>query len=266
MEDQVLSTSSQILSIVKKGRPIQSTFSDVFIKTIEKEIHLSIIACYVQSGEFNVFYKGKPTQEFVDEVLLTIYVKEPSFLTVQKEPEFERKIEMCFWNTVQSLGIKWSYKRVYSQEELVYYGFANSPRWQWDLEKIRKPSQPPKKNFKVKIESLDRLALYHLLSEKVTHVGQYIRRVYECNVKVYVGFLDSVPYLATHYIVFDTKKEYKNFLSFAHPDTVAIDIQRCLQTDDLWDVLEIWPYRPQYYVWNELGKEKKMCLLRESHD
>ena len=69
MDDRSLSTNSDIISIIKSGYILQSVFSEAFIKCVKKEMDVEIVACYVQTGEFNTFYKGKPTNEFVDEVL-----------------------------------------------------------------------------------------------------------------------------------------------------------------------------------------------------
>ncbi len=266
MNDKNLSTSNDILSIIKSGHITQSPFSEAFIKAVWREMNLDLVACYVQTGELNTFSNGKPTNDFVDEVLVTFYARESAMQTVQARDGFDKEIETIFWNTVRSLGLQWSYKRVYSQEELAYYGFANSPRQQWDMDKIKKPDLPPRKSFAVKVESLDRLALYHLLSDKVAPVGKYIRQAYGCNATVYVGFLKTSPCPATHYVVFDTQKEYEHFLSLARPDTVAADIQKFLQANDPWGVLDTWPYHPQYRVWQGLSAEEKMCLLREAHD
>lgn len=266
MDERSLSTNSDILYIIKRGHISQSVFSEAFIKCVRKEMDVEIVACYIQTGEYNTFYEGKPTNDFVDEVLVTLFVRESSLQVIQAVCKFNDNIEAIFWKTVQSIGLQWSYKRVYPQEELAYYGFANTPRWKWDMGKIPLPVHPPRRNFAVKVESLDRLSLYHLLSDKVTSVGKYIRQVSGCNAKVYVGFLKPPPYLATHYIVFDTQKEYDHFLSLARLDTIVADIQEFLRADDPWGVLGTWSYSPQYQVWNKFSDEDKFCLLREAHE
>lgn len=266
MDDRGLSTHNSIPNIMKSGHISQSVFSEAFIKRVRKKVGVEIVACYVQTGEFNTFHKGKPTNDFVDEVLVTLFVRESSLQAVQAVCKFDVILETIFWDTVKTIGLHWSYKRVYSQEELAYYGFANTPHWKWDLSKIPLPILPPRKNFVVKVESFDRLSLYHLLSDKVTSVGKYIRQIPGCNAKVYVGFLKCPPYLATHYIVFNTQKEYDHFLSLARLDTIVADIQEFLQADDPWRVLGIWPYCPQYQVWDQFSDEDKVCLLREAHE
>lgn len=266
MDDRSLSTQNNIHNIIKSGHISQSVFSEAFIKCVRKEMDVEIVACYVQTGEFNTFCEGKPTNDFVDEVLVTLFVRESSLHSVQAVCKFDDIIEAIFWDTVQSIGLQWSYKRVYSQEELAYYGFANTPHWNWDLEKIPLPVHPPRKSFVVKVESLDRLSLYRILSDKITSVGKYIRQVSGCNAKVYVGFLKCPPYLATHYFVFDTQKEYDYFLSHARLDTIVADIQEFLQADDPWRVLGLWSYAPQYQVWDQFSDEDKVCLLREAHE
>ncbi len=266
MDDRSLSTNSDIISIIKSGYILQSVFSEAFIKCVKKEMDVEIVACYVQTGEFNTFYKGKPTNEFVDEVLVTLFVRESSLQTVQAVCKFHDNIEAIFWDTVQSIGLQWSYKRVYSPEELAYYGLTNTPYWEWNMEKIPLPAHPPRKSFIVKVESFDRLSLYHILSDNVKSVGKYIRQVSGCNAKVYLGFLKISPYWATHYIVFDTQKEYYHFLSLAHLDTIVADIQKILQADDHWKVLGNLPYSPKYQVWDQFSDEDKVCLLRETHE
>ncbi len=265
MDDKILSTSNDISCIIKNGHASQSPFSEAFIKAVERELHGEIVACYVQTGEFNIFRDGKPTKDFVDEVLVTLYARESCLKTLWARDGFDEEIQAIFWNTVQSLGLQWSYQRVYSQEELAYYGFANRSREQWETEKIPKPVFPPQKNFEVKVESFDCLALYHLLSDKVVPLGKYIRETYGCNTKVYVGFLKDSLYVATHHIVFDTQREYEHFLSLARPHAVAADIQEYLQAGDDWGVLKTFPYHPQYRVWDQLSDEEKMCLLREAY-
>lgn len=266
MNGRSISTNNDIISIIKSGHASQSPFSEAFISAVKREMHVDMVACYVQTGEYNTFCKGKPTDEFVDEVLVNVYLREASLQTVQAGGGFDKAIEAIFWNTVRSIGLQWSYERTYSPEELVYYGFAKKPRAQWDIDKIPQPVLPPRKNFAVKTESFDRLALYYLLSDKVTSVGRYIRQTYGCNAKVYVGFLNAPACPATHYIIFDTQKEYEHFLSLARPDTVVADIQRRLQAYDPWGVLDTCAYCPQYRVWHQCSAEEKMSLLREAHD
>jgi hypothetical protein len=266
MDDRSLSTNSDIIYIIKSGHVTQSAFSEAFINRVGREMNVEIVACYAQTSEFNIFRKGKPTNDFVDEVLITLFVRESSRKAIQAVCKFDDAIEVIFWETAQSLGMQWSYKRVYFPEELAYYGFSNTPRWKWDMKKIPLPIHPPRKNFVLKVEDFDSLALYHMLSAKVTLVGKYIFQVSGCNAKVYVGFLKSPPYLATHYIVFDTQNEYDRFLSLASPNAINADIQKFLQPYDPWKVLDIWPYSPQYQVWSKLNDEEKVCLLREAHE
>lgn len=266
MDDRNLSTISAIPHIIRGGHISQSPFSEAFIKAVESKLNVDIVACYVQTGEFNTFSNGKPTEDFVDEVLVTFYARESSLKSIQARDSINEEIESIFWNTVQSFGLQWSYTRVYSSEELAYYGFANSPRQQWNVEKIQKPILLPRKSFVVKFESFDRLALYHLLSDKVASVGKYIRQTYGVNVKIYVGFFNYPPHIATHFIVFDTQKEYDHFLSLAHPNTVLSAIRDILKVYDCWNVLNTCSYFPQYRVWHKLSGEEKMCLMREAHD
>lgn len=266
MDDRNLSTNSAISYIIEGGHISQSPFSEAFIKAVEKKLNVDIVACYVQTGEFNTFSNGKPTKDFVDEVLVTFFARESSLKSIQVKDNINEEIEPIFWNTIQSFGLQWSYTRVYSQEELAYYGFANIPRQQWDMEKIQKPTIPPRKSFVVKFESFDRLVLYHLLSDNVASVGKYIRQAYGVNVKIYVGFLNIPSNIATHFIVFNTQREYEHFLSLAHPNTVLSAIREILKVYDCWDVLNTCAYCPQYRVWHKLSGEEKMCLLREAHD
>ncbi len=261
MDDRNLSTNTTIPCIIRSGHISQSPFSETFIKAVEEKLNVDIVACYVQTGEYNTLIKGKPTEDFVDEVLVTFFVREASLHSIQVKNHEE--IEAIFWNTLRSFDLQSSFTRVYSPEELAYYGFANIPRREWDMEKVQKPPLAPRKSFAVKLESFDRLALYHLLSDKVASVGRYIRKAYEVNVKIYVGFLNHT---ATHFIVFNAQKEYEYFLSLAHPDTVLSAIQDILKAQDHWNVLNTCSYCPQYRVWDQLSGEEKMCLLREAHD
>ena len=265
MDDRILSTSNDIVGLIRSGKAVQSPFSEAFIKAVKRELDMDIVACYVQTGECNTFRGGKPTDDFVDEVFVTLYAREASLQIAQAREGFDAEIESIFWNTVQSLGLHLSYKRVYSPEELTYYGFAQRPRCEWDMDKIRKPVLPLRRSVAVKIENLDRLALYQLLSDTAKSVGNYIRQDYECNAKVYVGFLKTPPYIPTHYIVFDTQKEYEHFLSRVCLDTIIADIQEGLQAYDRWSVLDTWHYCPEYRLWHQLSGEDKMCLLRETH-
>lgn len=265
MDDRNLSTNSAITYIISGGPITQSPFSEVVIDAVKRSLNADIVACYVQTGEFNTFSNGKPTGNFVDEVSVTLFARESSLKALQAQDSNE-KIETIFWSTVQSFGLQWTYKRIYSQEELAYYGFANLPYQQWDMEKFQRPTISPRKSFVIKVESFDYIALYHLLSDKVKSVGRYIRRTYEVNAKVYVGFLKSPPYATTHFIVFGTQSEYEYFLSLTHPDTVLSAIREILKTYDYWDVLNTYSYCPQYRVWDKLSGEEKMCLLREAHD
>ena len=253
MDDKILSTNNTISNIIKGGQVSQSLFSEVFIKDVDKKFNLDIVACYVQTGEHNKFSNGKPTNDFVDEVLVPLYVRESCLKSIQSMDRFNEEIEAIFWNTIQSLKLQWSYSRVYSQEELSYYGFTNTPRQQWNVEKIQKPTALPRKNFVVKVESFDRLALYHLLSDKVASVGKYIRQTYGVNVKIYVGFLNFPSHMATHFIVFNTQKEYEHFLSLVHPNKVLSAIRENLKVYDYWDVLNTCSYCPQYRVWHKLS-------------
>ena len=238
MDDSILSTNSAISYIVKSGHISQSLFSETFIKDVDKKLNLDIVACYVQTCEYNIFSNGNPTNEFVDEVLVTLYVRESYLKSIQSKDRFNEEIEAIFWNTIQSLGVQWSYTRVFTPEELSYYGFTNIHRHKWNMEIIQKPTLSPRKSFVVKIDSFDQLALYHLLSDHVASVGTYIRQTYEVNVKIYVGFLNFPPPIATHYIVFGTQKEYEHFLSLTHPNTVLSDILENLKAYDYWDVLK----------------------------
>ena len=265
MDDRALSTSNDISSIIKSGHIHQSPFSEAFIQAVKSRMGLDVSACYLQTGEYHRFCGGAPTDDFVHEVLVTLYVRESSLQAVQAPNEFDREIETVFWNTVRALGLQWSYQRVYSQEELAYYNFANRPRSQWDMGKFQQSTHPPRKSFAVKVESLDRAALYRLLSDNVAPVGRYIRKVSGCHAQVYVGFSKMPPYPATHYLVFETQKKYEHFLSLVRPEAIAADVQEYLQTKDPWGVLETWPYHPQFRVWHEFSDEEKMCLLREAH-
>lgn len=147
MDDRSLSTNNDIISIIKSGHISQSVFSEAFIKRVKKEMDVEIVACYVQTGEFNTFYKGKPTNEFVDEVLVTLFVRESSLQTVQAVCKFHDNIEAIFLDTVRSIGLQWSYKRVYSTEELAYYGFINTPYCEWNMKKNPSAGSSSPKEF-----------------------------------------------------------------------------------------------------------------------
>lgn len=266
MNSRSISTNNDIVSIIKSGHASQSSFSEAFISAVKREMNVDIVACYVQTGEYNTFRKGKPTDEFVDEVLVIVYLREASLQAVQAGEKFDEAVEAIFWNTVHSIGLQWSYERTYLPDELAYYGFTKIPYDQWDMDKILKPVLPPRKSFVVKIESFDQLALYHLLSDKVTSVGNCIRQTYGGNARVYVGFINRPPHMATHFIVFNTQKEYEHFLSHVHPTAVLSTIREKLKVYDYWNVLNTCSYDPQYRVWHTLSGEEKMCLLREAHD
>lgn len=264
MNDRNLSTPQAIADIIKTQDISQSSFSEAFIRNAKDKLYADIVACYVQSGEYNLFKKGKPTDDFADEVLLNLYVRESSLKTLQSDGAYA-KIEKIFWDTVQSLDLQWSYTREYLPEELAYYGYANTPYRQWDMEKFKNPTRQPQKKFVVLVNSFDSLALYYLLSEKVVLVSRYIRQTYECNVKVYVGFSKLPPHYAMHFIVFDTQMEYEHFLSMTCLDEISNAIRECLRVHDRWNVMDSCGYRPQYRVWSTFSGEERMCLLREAH-
>ena len=108
MDDQILSTNNTISNIIKGGQVSQSLFSEVFIKDVDKKFNLDIVACYVQTGEYNKFSNGKPTNDFIEEVLVTLYVRESCLKSIQSMDRFNEEIEAIFWNTIQSLKLLWS--------------------------------------------------------------------------------------------------------------------------------------------------------------
>lgn len=262
MNDITLSTSSTLPYIIKSGHVSQSPFSEAFIKTIEERLKINVVACYIQIEEYLTFRKGKPTGDFVDDVVVFLHVRESSLNVIQARDGASEEIEAIFWSTFRSLGLQCSYQRVYTPEELKYYGFLNKPREQWDMDKVQKPTSPPQKRFFVKIESFDQLALYHLLSDRAQIVRNYMCKTYGVNVKVYVGFSKASPYTARHVIAFGTQTEYDQFLSRVCSETVRSGIREVLKRYDLWDVLSTCGYHPQYRVWTKLSGEEKMCLLR----
>lgn len=105
--------------------------------------------------------------ERIHKLRLTLYLR-GLFLPEAFDGEQKAHILAQFLQTAAEEGQQLAYPRSYTEQEQAFYGWKNQPVAEWDLSKRIEPSSPPRFSGEIDAESFDGLALWHILSGRLS--------------------------------------------------------------------------------------------------
>lgn len=157
---------------------------------------------------------------------------------------------------VSSTGSTIDYRRSYSPEELLYYGWNNKKYSEWDLSRIIIPNNVPIERKELTVESFDDLVVWHCMSNSLKRLNT-LRSVKDISAKIYCGWDEDVNSMNLFVIVPEhISKEALN------EQVITDDLHSVIASCDKFDIIKSVDLKPKYVVWSRLSDETKFALLR----
>lgn len=274
-------TKKDIVSVIHTGRAEQTPVASSFIETVERELGIVVVACYVQSYERMIipetpdktqflrfpFHKKKPLlpehPEFERRMELTVYPDAPlKSCRQQMTRAVKSRMVALFLQTLAEHGITVPYPRLLTNEEFEAYGFNGKRPEERDNSVILQPEGPVPERYDVIYDSFPGLVFWHVYSDSCSGIQRYLRERKDYpSIRVYCQW-DKEQEQETIWLCFSFRWEIEQFLSRPDAAEIRADCLKIIARHDPWGFVSDANYRPVLKVWNELSEETRGCLLR----
>lgn len=274
-------TPKDIVSVIHTGRVEQTPVASSFIETVERELGIVVVACYVQSYERMVIPEESKRRRFFQ------FQVRKAKLLLQEHPEFERRMELTvyldaplkscrqqmiravksrmvalFLQTLAEHGITVPYPRLLTNEEFEAYGFNGKRPEERDNSVIVQPDGPVPERYDLTYDSFPGLVFWHVYSDSCSGIQRYLRERKDYpSIRVYCQW-DKEQEQETIWLCFSFRWEIEQFLSRPDAAEIRADCLKIIARHDPWGLVSDANYRPVLKVWNELSEETRGCLLR----
>ncbi len=261
-------TITSINDIISTGEAVHSALAEAFIENVERELGLSVLACYMDSSLQLLLPAVRRTSrikwkkicadpKFVNFLNLTVYTRADADSALLQKESVKEKMISIFLETVRSEKQQIEYPRSFLPDEADYYGGRNLPECEWDVSKIIQPIAPPSNRTMVVLENISELAMWHYLSGSLKKINR-LEIVDRLSAKVYCGWDDrssvTLFVILPDYAVCELTEELKK--------ECTRELLSVVMTKDKLGVWKLNMLSPIYTSWNALPEEQRFSLLR----
>ncbi len=259
-------TRTPIEEVLRTGRADHTPLAKDFLTELESSLGLGARACYLQASTQLVLPEPRPEPlrrdtipaVFVREEILSVYIHKQKSSPAMGE-DFYEKIYSVFHALAERLGQAISYPRLYTPEEMRLYGWNHTPRGQWDFSQVIPEEPPCEHRHTVKIEAIDSLARWNLLSDSLTVLNR-LPPLAGSGGRVFCGF-DPARQDIAYFVLFPSGS-----LPAADTDAFREAFQAAalgyLKPRDVWDAITPTAVSPVITTKERLTPEQKFGLAR----
>ena len=257
-------TLTPIDLVLRTGKAEHSQLAERVINILKYDYNIHVSACYIQTDTKLLIPPNTSIKnitqarryEFIKEAILTFYINSVHSVIVSSDSELKQLLHDVFFRALCESGLSLNYERVYSPEEMRYYGWNNTTISEWNTDNII-PLKPATKNAEVtNIEFIDRLALWNYMSNALNKANT-CNVVEQIGAKVFVSFDNGIPV----YIIVIPNDRYPSINSDLAKE-FSVHMISVLKQSDVWDVITPGSMTPIITTWNRLTPEQRFSISK----
>lgn len=266
-------TKSEIPHIISTGKAEHSPVAQQFIAEAKKQYGVDIVACYLNTFQmmnvedesvwqyigFKKHEMIKKASQFTNYFQLTLYYRDFESSSDDFKERYGDDLLRLLKSILPENGCSVEYRRVFSNEELHYYGFFGKKPDKRDNSKIIYPDTPVLCEDSIHAESFDKLALWHITSYAAPVLNRSII-VKSIGAKVYAGWYDEGA-TSTLYVVLPENGSVGEFTK----KMLKREMLMRLHSFDKFGVVKDSDFKPVFAMWSELSENLRFSLSRESN-
>lgn len=257
-------TLTPIDLVLRTGKAEHSQLAERVINILKHDYNIHVSACYIQTDTKLLITPNTSLKsitkahrcKFIKETILAFYINSKHSVISSSDTELKQLLHDTFFRTLRESGLSLNYERVYSPEEMRYYGWNNTPRSEWNTDNII-PLKPAAQNVEVtNIEFIDRLVLWNYMSDALNKANA-CKVVEQIGAKVFVSFDNGIPV----YIIVIPNDCYPSINSDLAKE-FSVHMMSVLKQSDVWDVITPDSMTPIITTWNRLSPEQRFSISK----
>jgi hypothetical protein len=256
-------TKNSITDIILTGSISNSELAETFIRHVKEIYKITIAACYCDTSKTILFpEKLKKTDKissgdlrWVNNMSLHIFTKNH----VSTDDCLKKSLLNAFEYCVRSSGSVIDYSRVYTPEEIKYYGWNKKRFSEWDFSKIVIPCGTPIERKTVDVESFDDYVIWHCMSYSLERLNK-LKSISSIYGKVYCGWDNNIKSMNLFIVVPENnlKKLDKTLKQEITDDCFSV-----VSSKDKFDIIGHIKFQPHFTTWSCLPDELRFAFSRD---